>query len=104
MGGFANTYEMAMVVAFSVVVTQPFHRIVFGDVLREFTHEFLRAVPNCGNSFNVFVQADDEAVFLLVVCHELEWIVFDIAEDFDAGLDPPVPLIIHHERLPVEKA
>lgn len=95
---------MALVVGVSVVVTEEFHRVVFVDVLGMLLDELLDTVPEGGNGLDVLVQADDKAVFLLVVSHELEGIVVNVAEQLDTRLDSPVPFVVHHQGLSEEEA
>ena len=95
--------EVAMVVAVPLVVAEPRHTVVLGDVLRELAHEFLRRVPDRGDGLDVFVQTQHETVLLLVLRHEAERIEVDVAEYLHARLHPPVPLVILQQRLPVKE-
>lgn len=74
------------------------------DVLRMILCELLDAVPQCWNGFNVFVQAEDEAVLLLVVLHESEWVIVDVAEELDTWLHTPVVLKLVHHWMAEEEA
>lgn len=94
-----RTYEMAFVVGFSFVITEPVERVVLVEVFGMFLHEFLDTIPECFDGLTIFVETEDEAVFLLVVDHVFEWIVVDIAEEFDAWFNSPVPFVVLHERL-----
>ncbi len=89
--------EMAVVVRFTVIIAEELHRVVLGNVLREVLCEVLGGVPERGNGLDVFVQTEGEAVFLLLLGHELESIVVDIAVELNTGLDTPVPLIVKHQ-------
>jgi hypothetical protein len=95
---------MASIVRYSSIVAQEIHGIVVGNVPGMFFHEGLHAIPNGRNRFLVLEQAQDEAVFLLVVGHELEDVVIDVAKELDARLDAPVPLVFEHQGLPKEEA
>ncbi len=95
---------MAVVVTFTIIVTQESHRVVLRNVLRVVLHEFLGAIQKCWDRLDVFVQAEDKAVLLLVVFHELEWIVVDVAEYLHAWLNTPVVLVVVHERVAKEEA
>lgn len=98
------TYEMAVVVGVATVVTQETHRVALDDVLGVILHELLRAVPEGGDGLDVFVEAEHEAVLLLILGHEAEGVVVDVAEELDARLDAPVPLVVHHQWLAEEEA
>lgn len=60
------------------------------DMLGMSFDEFLGAFPQGGDGLDVFVQAENEAVLLLVVLHVLEGIIMDVAEKFHTWLDSPV--------------
>jgi len=67
-------------------------------------HELLRAVPQGRNGLDIFVQAEHETVLLVVVLHDPEWILMNIAEELDARLDSPVVLELHHQGMTEEEA
>lgn len=94
---------MAVVVLLSAVVTQEAHRVTLRDVLRVILHELLGRVPKSRNGFQVLVQTQDEAVLLLVVGHVLERVIVDIAEQLNARLNSPVPLVVQHRLLAEEE-
>ena len=94
---------MALVVGLPIVITQELHRVGLSDVLRMILDELLDTIPERWNRLDIFVQADDEAVLLLVVLHELERVVVNVTEELNAWLDSPVPLVVQHERLPKEE-
>jgi len=96
--------EVAVVVGLSVIVAEPFHRVAVDNVLRVDGAEVLDSIPEGGNGLDIFVQAEDEAVLFLVVGHELERVVVDVAIKLDAGLNAPVPLVIEHQRVAEEEA
>ncbi len=93
-----------MVVCFSLVVAQKFHRITFGYMLWMLLHERLDTVPQGRNGLDVFVQTQHEAVLLAMISHILERIVADVAVQLDAGFDPPIPLELLHQRMLEEEA
>ena len=68
-------------------------------MLRVLLHELLRALPQSRNCRLILVQTQDEAVLLVVVGHELEGVVVDVAVELDARLHTPVPLVLLHERV-----
>jgi hypothetical protein len=96
--------EMAVVVGLAPVVAEELHRVVLDDVLREVLGEVLGSIPKRRNGLDVLVQAEGEAVLLLVVGHVLEGIVVDVAEQLDAGLHAPVPLVVEHQGMAEEEA
>lgn len=69
-----------------------------------FLHEALDAVPESRDGLDVFVQAEHETVLFLVVGHEFERIVVDVAEELNARLHTPVPLVLHHDGVAEEEA
>ncbi len=73
-------------------------------MLREVLCEVLGRIPERGNGLDVFIQTERETVFLLLLGHELEGVVVDVAVQFDAGLDTPVPLIVKHQWVAEEEA
>lgn len=95
---------MAFIVGITIIVTQELERVVCSNMLRMILDKLLDAVPKSWYRLNILVQADDEAVLLAVVLHELEWIIVYIAEQFNTWLNSPVPLVVHHERLAEEEA
>jgi len=72
---------------------------VLGVVL----HELLGASPEGGNGINVFVQRKNETVLLVVLVHDAERIVVNVAEELDGGLNTPVVFVVHHELLSEEE-
>lgn len=95
---------MAFVVGIAVIITQEFERVIWGKMLRVLLHEFLYTVPESWDSLDILVQADHEAVLLLVLYHEFEWIIVHIAEEFNARLNSPVPFVVQHQWLAEEEA
>ena len=96
--------KMAIIIGFTVVITQEVHRVIFGDMLRVSLDEFLSAIPQRRNRVSIFVQAQHKAVLFLVVLHELERIVLQIAEKLHAWLDAPVVLKLVHQGMAEEEA
>src|ERR1700722_13731868 len=94
---------MAMIISFAIIVAQECHRVVFGNVFWVLLDERLDAVPQRWDCLHILVQAQHEAIFLLVVLHKLEWIIMDIAEQFHAWLNTPVVLKLVHERMSKEE-
>lgn len=95
---------MAFVISITPIVTQESHGIVWGDMFGMSLDELLGALPQRRNGFNVFVQAEHETVLLLVVLHVAEWVIMNIAEQFDAWFDSPVILELVEERMTEEEA
>lgn len=90
---------MTPVVGLAIIIRDPLQGIVRGDVFRVLLHEFLDRIPQRGDGFDILVQTDHEAVLFAVVGHPLESVVLDVAEEFDAWLDAPVPLVLKHQRM-----
>lgn len=67
-------------------------------------HELEGFRPERCDSRLVFRKGDGEAVLLAGQTHELEWIVFDVAIETDAGFDSPIPLVLVEELLLPEEA
>ena len=67
-------------------------------------HELLDAVPQRWDGFDVLVQAQDEAVLLVVVGHVLEGIVVDVTKQLNARLNAPVPLVVLQDLVAEEEA
>lgn len=89
-----GTYEMAVVVCVSVIITKELHVVVLSNVLRMRAGEVLHSIPERGDGLDIFVQTKREAILLLVFCHVLEGVVVDVTIELNAGLYAPVPLVI----------
>lgn len=85
-------------------VRQPRHGAVLVKVLRVVRHELDRLGPERRDRGWGVVQVDGEAVRLVVVLHEPENIVVDVAEEVHLWLDPPVVLSGGEGRMFVEHA
>lgn len=94
---------MAKVVRLSAIIAKEAQHIILGDMLRMILHEGFRAVPEGGDGVAILVQTKDKAVFLLLLCHQAERVVVDVAEQLDGGLHTPVVLIVEHELLAKEE-
>lgn len=95
---------MTLVVGLATIVTEEVHGVVLGKVLRVVLHELLGAVPEGRDGLNVLVQAENEAVLLLLLVHNTERIVVDIAVKLDGGLNTPVVVVVEHQFLAEEKS
>lgn len=95
---------MATIVSFPFILTQPVHCVPLDYVLRVGFDEFLGTVPKRGNCLNIFVEADHKTVLLAVFLHILERIETNITVQLNAWLNPPIPLVLIHQRLAEEKA
>jgi hypothetical protein len=96
--------EVAVVVCFTTVVAEEFHRVVFDNVLGVVLGEVFGGVPKRGDSLNVFVQAESEAVLLFVFGHVFERVIVDVAVQLDARLNTPVPLVVEHQGVAEKEA
>lgn len=95
---------MALVVGLTTVVTEEGHGVVVGNVLGVVGHELLGALPEGRDGVNVLVKTENEAVFLALLGNDTEGVVVDITEELDGGLNAPVVLVVHHQRLAEEKS
>lgn len=95
---------MAVVVRATVIVTQEAHRVIRRNVLGVVLHELLGAVPKRGDGLAILVQAENEAVLLVVLLHDAEGVVVDVAVELDGGLDTPVVLVVEHQIVLEEEA
>lgn len=96
--------KVASVVRLATVVRQELHRVVLFNMLGVVLDKLLGAVPKCRDGLNVFVQAKNETVLLLVLNHEAERIVVDVAVKINGGLDAPVVVVVEHVLLVEEEA
>lgn len=69
-----------------------------------FADELLHTIPESGNSLHVLVERQHERVLLLLLGHELEWVVGNVTVELDAGLHTPVPLILEHDFVAEKEA
>jgi hypothetical protein len=96
--------EVAVVVGLAVIVADELEGVILGDVLGEGLGEVLGGVPEGGDSLDILVQTEGEAVLLLVLGHELEGVVVDVAVQLDAGFYAPVPFVVEHQGVTEEEA
>lgn len=66
--------------------------------------EFGGLRPQCRDRCGSIVEVDGEAIGLIVVCHEAEDIVVNVAEEVYLGLDAPVELGVLQRRVFVKEA
>ena len=99
-----STYEMALVVGITTIITEESHGVVLCDMFGMVLHEFLGAVPESRNGVNVFVETKDKAVLLVVLDHNTEGVVVDVAVKVNGRLDTPVVFVVHHQGVAEEKA
>jgi hypothetical protein len=102
-GNQSLTYEMALVVVLTTVITEETHGVIGRDMLGVVLHELLGASPEGRNGVDVLVKRENKTVLLVVLVHDTERIVVDIAEELDRGLNTPVVLVVHHEFLSEEE-
>jgi hypothetical protein len=95
--------EMALVVVLTAIVTEEAHGVTLSDVLGVVLHELLGAGPESRNGVNVLVEGENETVLLVVLVHDAEGIVVNVAEELDGGLDTPIIFVVHHELLSEEE-
>ena len=93
-----------MVIAFTIIIAQKGHGVIVRDVLWMLLYEALDTIPKCWNRLHILVQTQDKAVLLLIVFHEPEGVVVDIAKKLYTWLHTPVVLELVHQRMSEEKA
>ena len=93
-----------MIIAFTIIIAQKCHGVVFGNMFRVLLDERLDAIPKRRDCLNIFIQTQDKAILLLVVLHELERVVVNITEQFHTWLDTPVVLELVHEWMSEKEA
>lgn len=94
---------MAFVVSVTAILADELHSVFFLKMLRVILHELLHTVPQRGYSLVVLIETNDKAVLLVILLHEAERIHLDITEELNAGLNPPVKLVILHQRMSEEE-
>jgi len=78
----------------TLLVRQKLHSVVLVNVLGMFSDKLLRFGPQRRDRLGRVIQADGEAIGLVVVLHVAEDVVVDITEEVDVRLDAPVILHI----------
>jgi len=74
------------------------------EELTIFRHKLSRSVPKCRDGIPEFVHANYEAVYFLVLPHESEWVIINIAVELDSRFNTPVPIILPHDLLVVKES
>lgn len=95
---------MTFVVSFSTVITQEVHGVSGCKMFRVVARELLHTIPQSRDSVNVLVQTKHKTVFLVVLLHVSERIKGNVTEQLDAGLNPPVELVVLQQRMTEEKS
>lgn len=98
-----KTYEMAMVIGFALIITQPVYRITLSYVLWVFFHELLGAIPQGWDRIDIFVKTNHETVFFAMILHVLKGIIGNVTVELNAWLNPPIPFVLIHQCLTEEK-
>ena len=88
----------------SLVVDEPVHRVVLGEMFGVGCQKFDRFGPQARDGLGRVEQVDVEAVCLVVVLHVPEDVVVDVAEELDFRLHAPVVLDVLEGRVAVEHA
>lgn len=98
---------LVVVLGPSVLVGEPVHGVVLVEVVVMAGEELDGFWPEGCNRLGRVVEVDGEAVGLVVVLHEAEDVVVDVAEEVDVWLDAPVVLhvlqggmLVEHARVP----
>lgn len=77
-----------------LVISQPCHHIIIGEVGRIRGEELLRCWPKFRDTLGCVEKVDRETVGLVAVLHEPEDIVVNVAEELDLGLNAPVVAVL----------
>ena len=96
--------RLGVVVRAADAISEPGHGIVLVDGIGVRSDELEGLGPKSFDGLGVIVEVDREAVGLVVVLHESEHIVIDIAEEVDVGLDAPIVLDVLERGVLVEHA
>lgn len=88
----------------SLVVLEPFTRIVGVYVVRMIVEELLGFWPERCYALSAVVDVDVEAVGLVVVLHPRKDVVVDVAEEVHVGFDSPVVLHVFQRWMLTEHA
>lgn len=99
----AVTIRLDVVLWSSRRICQPIHSIVLVEIFRMLSDKFGRFGPQRRNRSWRIVEIDSETISLIVVGHESEHIVVDVAEEVHLRLHPPVELRVCKSRMLVEK-
>jgi hypothetical protein len=81
------------------LLCQSFPSPVDNEVNKSCLEPTLCRLPQARNRILVLVQRDDKPVGAVVVLHDLERVVRDVAQELDVGLDAPVVLVRVEERV-----
>lgn len=96
------TVGITGVIRSELVVRQPLHHVILGNVGWVRGNELLGFWPETRDTLRCIEQVDGKAVRDVVVLHVPENIVIDIAEKLDLGLHTPVVAVVAEDRMPVE--
>lgn len=100
----SNTYKVAHVIIFAIVIADKSHQVVFGKVFGVLSHELLDAIPETRNGVLILVQRYNEAVFLFLGAHESEGVLRNVTEVLDVWLDSPVVIVVFQQVVAEEEA
>ncbi len=95
---------MTLVVCLAAIVTKELEEVVGSKMLRVVLHKLLCAIPESGDGLTVLVETQDETVLLLLLDHDAEGVVVNIAEKLDGGLDTPVVFVVKHQWVAEEES
>jgi hypothetical protein len=96
--------RIAGVVRSELVVSQPVHHIVIGEVRGIRCKELLCRRPQGWDTLGSIEQINRETISLVAILHEAEDIVIDVTKELDFGLHAPVVAIIFKRWVLVEHA
>lgn len=98
------TISILGVVRPQLVIRQPFHHVVIGDVGGVRGNELLGLRPELRDTLRRIEQVDGETVCGVAVLHVPENIIVDIAEVLDLRLHTPVVAVVLEDRVLVKHA
>jgi len=87
-----------------LIICDPLPHVVLTQVRRIRSQELAGLGPEGLDGLRGVVQVDGEAVCLVSVLHVAEYVVVDIAEELNVGLDAPIVTVLVECRVLVEHA
>lgn len=89
---------MAIIVLLPAIVAEEPHRIALHHVLRVLLDELPHRVPQRGDGRGVLGEGDGEAVLEVVILHEEERVVREVAEEVDVGSAEKIEVMKRRRR------
>lgn len=95
--------SLAIVIRSSLLICQPLESIWLGLLVLVLGQELDCLRPETRDRFWAVVQVDGESISLVIIAHEAEDIIVDIAEEVNVWLHTPVVLHVEQCRVLVEQ-